>query len=66
MKSVAAYATLFLTSKHGTDLFQIIHSVKKALFKNVSEFQDVSVREFQFDEKLKNGGWMPMIVEYLH
>ena len=28
---------------------------------NTSEFQDVSVREFQFDENWKQGG-MPMIV----
>ena len=41
---------LFIPKKHDTDLFQIIQSVKMALFKNASEFQDVSVREFQFDE----------------
>ena len=35
------------------------------LFKNASEFQGSSVRDFQFDEKLKNGGLMPMIVKVL-
>lgn len=29
---------------------------------NISEFQDISVKEFQFDEKLKKEGGMPMIV----
>ena len=50
LKIIIAACYTFLTSKHGTDLFQIIQSVKIAFIQNASEFQDVSVKEFQFDE----------------
>ena len=32
---------------------------------NASEFQDISVREFQFDETIEERREMPMIVEVL-
>lgn len=35
------------TSKQGADLFQIIQSVHLAFVQNASEFQDISVEEFQ-------------------
>ena len=36
--------------------FESFEVSKWRLFKNASEFQDVSVREFQFDENRKAGG----------